>query len=91
MIAAVRERSDRKARRAGHSREQLERELHEGALQTLFGVGLNLQVAVGLAADPALRERLASAAGQIEEVVRDLRNYILGLRPGTLADPPDRR
>src|SRR5258708_38888948 len=36
--------------------------------------------------DPMLRERLETTVGQIDEVIRDLRNYIFGLRPGLAAD-----
>lgn len=61
VIAAVRDVSDRKVGGTARSRERLERELHGGAQQALFGVSLNLQTAPALAADSGLRQRLESA------------------------------
>ena len=67
-------------------RERIGRELHDGAIQALFAVGMGLQGLAMMTADPALRERLESTVAQIDEVIRDLRNYIFGLRPGLAAD-----
>jgi signal transduction histidine kinase len=36
--------------------------------------------------DAELEGRIESAVGEIDRVIRDLRNYIFGLRPGVLAD-----
>ena len=67
-------------------RERIGRELHDGAIQALFAVGMGLQGVAITTTDPALRSRLEGAVGQIDEVIRDLRNYIFGLRPGLAAD-----
>jgi signal transduction histidine kinase len=67
-------------------RERIGRELHDGAIQALFAVGMGLQGVAVMAADAHLRERLESSVTQIDEVIRDLRNYIFGLRPGLTAD-----
>ena len=67
-------------------RERIGRELHDGAIQALFAVGMGLQGMAMMTADSALRERLDAAVGQVDEVIRDLRNYIFGLRPGLAAD-----
>lgn len=69
-------------------RERLGRELHDGAIQAIFGVGLDLQATAGSTTEPRLRNRLEAAVGRLDEVVRDLRNYIFGLRP-TLAEGSD--
>jgi len=67
-------------------RERLGRELHDGAIQALFAVGMRLQGIAMMTQDADLRERLEGAVTQIDEVIRDLRNYIFGLRPGLAAD-----
>jgi signal transduction histidine kinase len=35
---------------------------------------------------PEITERVEGAVGELDRVIRDLRNYIFGLRPGILAD-----
>jgi signal transduction histidine kinase len=67
-------------------RERIAKELHDGAIQALFAVGMGLQGSALLAADPELRGRLQGAVEELDRVIRDLRNYIFGLRPGILAD-----
>jgi signal transduction histidine kinase len=67
-------------------RERIGRELHDGAIQALFAVGMGLQGLAMMTADTALRDRLESTVVQIDEVIRDLRSYIFGLRPGLAAD-----
>jgi signal transduction histidine kinase len=67
-------------------RERIAKELHDGAIQALFAVGMGLQGSALLAGDPELRDRLQNAVEELDRVIRDLRNYIFGLRPGILAD-----
>ena len=68
-------------------RERIAKELHDGVIQTLFAVGMSLQAAEAVAGDPeSIRSRLGSAAEAIDGAIRDLRNYIFGLRPGAAAD-----
>jgi PAS domain S-box-containing protein len=67
-------------------RERIGRELHDGAIQALFAVGMGLQGMAMMTSDPALRERLEATVVRIDGVIRDLRNYIFGLRPGVAAD-----
>jgi signal transduction histidine kinase len=67
-------------------RERIATELHDGAIQALFAVGMGLQGSALLAGDPELRGRLQDAVEELDRVIRDLRNYIFGLRPGILAD-----
>ncbi len=66
-------------------RERIGRELHDGVIQSLFGVGMSLQ-ATALAAEPEVSDRIDKAVTEIDNAIRDLRNYIFGLRPGILAD-----
>jgi signal transduction histidine kinase len=67
-------------------RERIAKELHDGAIQALFAVGMNLQGSALLAGSDELRARLENAVEELDRVIRDLRNYIFGLRPGILAD-----
>jgi signal transduction histidine kinase len=67
-------------------RERIAKDLHDGAIQALFAVGMGLQGAALLAGDDELRGRLQHAVDELDRVIRDLRNYIFGLRPGILAD-----
>src|SRR6266545_2831515 len=67
-------------------RERIAKELHDGAIQALFAVGMGLQGSAMLAGDEELRRRIENAVEELDRVVRDLRNYIFGLRPGILAD-----
>jgi signal transduction histidine kinase len=66
-------------------RERIATELHDGAIQSLFAVGMGLQASALLAGDPELQGRLQRAVEELDRVIRDLRNYIFGLRPGILA------
>jgi signal transduction histidine kinase len=67
-------------------RERIAKELHDGVIQALFAVGMSLQGAAALSRDPALEHRIEAAVAEIDGAIRDLRNYIFGLRPGILAD-----
>ncbi|HXM58032.1 MAG TPA: PAS domain S-box protein [Candidatus Dormibacteraeota bacterium] len=67
-------------------RERIGRDLHDGAIQALFAVGMGLQGMAMMASDAGLRGRLEGAVTEIDQVIRDLRNYIFGLRPGAVAD-----
>jgi signal transduction histidine kinase len=67
-------------------RERIAKELHDGAIQALFAVGMGLQGSALLAGNDELRGRLQNAVEELDRVIRDLRNYIFGLRPGILAD-----
>ena len=67
-------------------RERIAKELHDGVIQSLFAVGMGLQGAGAVAADPEVARRIEGAVDEIDRAIRDLRNYIFGLRPGILAD-----
>ena len=67
-------------------RERIAKELHDGVIQSLFAVGMGLQGAAALSRDHELERRIEGAVGEIDGAIRDLRNYIFGLRPGILAD-----
>jgi signal transduction histidine kinase len=67
-------------------RERIAKELHDGIIQSLFAVGMNLQSTALLSGSPETAARVEGAVGELDRVIRDLRNYIFGLRPGILAD-----
>ncbi|MEO8423743.1 MAG: GAF domain-containing sensor histidine kinase [Actinomycetota bacterium] len=67
-------------------RERIAKELHDGVIQSLFAVGMSLQGAAALAQDEGISVRIEGAVEDIDRAIRDLRNYIFGLRPGILAD-----
>ncbi|MGZ5305184.1 MAG: GAF domain-containing sensor histidine kinase [Actinomycetota bacterium] len=67
-------------------RERIAKELHDGVIQSLFAVGMSLQGAAALAQDEGITVRIEAAVEDIDRAIRDLRNYIFGLRPGILAD-----
>jgi signal transduction histidine kinase len=67
-------------------RERIAKELHDGVIQSLFAVGMSLQGLASMSSDPETARRLESAVEDIDHAIRDLRNYIFGLRPGVLAD-----
>jgi signal transduction histidine kinase len=64
-------------------RERIAMDLHDGIIQSIYGVGLMLEY-VGLMFDEApddARQRLQASISALNEVIRDIRNYILDLRP----------
>ncbi|MEX2556119.1 MAG: GAF domain-containing sensor histidine kinase [Actinomycetota bacterium] len=65
-------------------RERIGRELHDGAIQSLFAAGMKLQSAVSAGGADAW-QRVEQAVGDIDHVIGDLRSYIFGLRPGVAA------
>ena len=67
-------------------RERIAKELHDGIIQSLFAVGMGLQATALRAGSQETAARVEGAVTELDRVIRDLRNYIFGLRPGILAD-----
>jgi signal transduction histidine kinase len=67
-------------------RERIGKELHDGVIQSLFALGMHLQAMATASGDEDVARRLEVAVEDIDHAIRDLRNYIFGLRPGILAD-----
>jgi signal transduction histidine kinase len=82
------ERSGRELQRLQvlEERERIGKELHDGVIQSLFAVGMHLQGLATDTSDDDISRKLESAVEDIDVAIRDLRNYIFGLRPGILAD-----
>jgi signal transduction histidine kinase len=87
-IALEYARAQREASRVAvmEDRERIAKELHDGVIQSLFAVGMGMQGTALMSGDPELASRVENAVGELDRVIRDLRNYIFGLRPGILAD-----
>lgn len=68
-------------------RDRISRDLHDGIIQSLFSIGMNLESAVGLVATAPDRaqQRISGAVDRIDDAIRDLRNTIFHLRPGSAA------
>jgi len=85
--ARLYEEAGRQGRRLAvlEDRERIAKELHDGAIQALFAVGMGLQGVAGLSGDEEVAKRIEDAVAEIDSVIRDLRNYIFGLRPDVLS------
>jgi len=81
-------RSQADRRRLGlmEERERIAKELHDGIIQSLFAVGMKLQSTALMSGSAEVSARVEGAVSELDRVIRDLRNYIFGLRPGILAD-----
>ncbi len=64
-------------------RERIGMDLHDGIIQSIYGVGLALEGAQHLLEeDPkAAKERIQHAIDGLNQSIRDIRSYILDLRP----------
>jgi len=64
-------------------RERIGMDLHDGVIQSLYGVGLSLEDCAELVAEePALvATRLDKAVNDLNHVIKDIRSYIFHLRP----------
>ena len=75
--------SEQRLRRSLEQRVQLGRDLHDGIIQSLYAVGLGLQECRILASrNPSeAQDRLAASIADLNTVIRDVRNFIVGLEP----------
>lgn len=80
----------RQARRIAvlEERERIGMDLHDGIIQSIYAVGLNLDYArVSLVEEPdKSREKIEQAIEGLNSAIRDIRAYILDLRPRQLND-----
>lgn len=61
-------------------RERIARDIHDGVIQALFAVGMNLQSTATIAGSPETAGRIAGAVAELDRVILELRHYIFGLR-----------
>ena len=63
-------------------RERIGMDLHDGIIQSIFGVGLTLEGAMHSIEDPEdVKRRLKYSIDSLNQSIRDLRAYIMDLRP----------
>ena len=64
-------------------RERIGMDLHDGIIQSIFGVGLSLEGALhSIEEDPEdVKKRLQHSIDSLNQAIRDLRAYIMDLRP----------
>jgi signal transduction histidine kinase len=69
-------------------RERISQDLHDGIIQSIYAAGLGLEECVRLAdEDPrGITPKLESAIEDLNNVIRDVRNYIAGREPEELQD-----
>ena len=69
-------------------RDRIGMDLHDGIIQSIYGVGLALEGAqLTLSEDPqAAKERIHHAIDGLNQSIRDIRAYILDLRPRQLGN-----
>ena len=60
-------------------RDRIAANLQDKVIQPIFSAGLTLQGAAALAADPEVSQRIAASVGELDEVLRALRETIFGL------------
>lgn len=71
-------------------RHRIGMDLHDGAIQSLYGLGLQLELAAEQvdAAPQEAKELVGRSVDRLNAAIADLRNYVLGLRPIRGSDRP---
>jgi len=69
---------------AERTRQRMAMDLHDGVVQSIYAVGLNLEAAAGdIATSPGeVSARIERAISDLNDVITDIRAYIGQLRPG---------
>jgi two-component system, NarL family, sensor histidine kinase DevS len=84
-ITIENERLNHQARRLAvlEERERIGMDLHDGVIQSIYGVGLALEyIRVAMEEDPEpAKEKINDSIASLNETIRDIRAYILDLRP----------
>ena len=62
-----------------HERDRLALDLHDRAIQRIFGAGLTLQSMAGAVHDEGLSERLASVIAELDDTIGEIRSSIFNL------------
>jgi PAS domain S-box-containing protein len=64
-------------------RERIAADLHDGVMQSIYGVGLSLRRAAADLGDrePAAGERIAESIDELSRSIADIRRYVMDLRP----------
>jgi signal transduction histidine kinase len=69
-------------------RDRIGMDLHDGIIQSIYGVGLGLESARQDMEDrpPGVKDRVRASIDGLNQAIRDIRAYILDLRPRQLGD-----
>jgi len=69
-------------------RDRIGMDLHDGIIQSIYGVGLSLETALHSVNDDPndAKQRVQHAINGLNQAIRDLRSYILDLRPRQLGN-----
>jgi signal transduction histidine kinase len=77
--------AERELTKIKEARDRLGRDLHDHIIQSIYAIGLNLEDSRQTLAHPEkIDGRLKAALAEINEVIRQLRNVILGLETSTI-------
>ncbi len=85
-VAAVTLTAFRAAEKLAEERERISKELHDGTIQSLFAVGIELKAAQAQSGDARMKPAVDNAVDELDRVILDLRQYIFGLRSVILSD-----
>ncbi len=86
LVTHERERGKAERESVRGERERIGMDLHDGIIQSLYGIGLALQNArMHSIGNSELEEAFDRALGGLDKAVGDIRNYILNLRPRELS------
>ena len=71
-------------------RERIGMDLHDGIIQSIYAVGLSLELSQMVLDENTLeaREHLSSAIEGLDSIIRDIRSYIMDLQPARIQDEP---
>jgi signal transduction histidine kinase len=79
------ENAERELAKIKEARDRLGRDLHDHIIQSIYAIGLNLEDSRQTLANPEKVDvRIKGALAEINEVIRQLRNVILGLETSTI-------
>jgi two-component system sensor histidine kinase DevS len=69
-------------------RERIGMDLHDGTIQSIYGVGLSLENILHMLndAETQTKSRLKHAIDDLNQIIRDIRTYILDLRPRQMSN-----
>ncbi|HEX6446040.1 MAG TPA: sensor histidine kinase [Streptosporangiales bacterium] len=86
LIDDLRSSRERLVTAQDHERRRLERNLHDGAQQSLVSVALLTRMAAARAAGPTVKGTLDEAANQLQRAIDELRELAHGIHPAILTE-----
>lgn len=69
-------------------RERIAMDLHDGVIQSLYGMGLRMEGLLDEENPDLVKQDLNGYIDELNAVIQDIRDYIFSLRPRQLADRP---